>query len=167
MTATILRADAAHLPIPDATVDLIVTSPPYFGLRSYTDGGEHYEGQVGDEATPAEYLDALIACTAEWMRVLKPGGSIFVNLGDKYAGMRQPRPARRRRRTQPGRYIAPTDIAAHWTAGSSATKSLMRPAVALRHPLHRRARPDPPRRDRVVEAERAAGVGDGSGAPLA
>jgi hypothetical protein len=46
----------------------------------------HYAGQVGDEATPAEYLDALAACTAEWMRVLKPGGSIFVNLGDKYAG---------------------------------------------------------------------------------
>jgi hypothetical protein len=54
-------------------------------LRSYTDGGAHYEGQVGAEATPAEYLDALIACTAEWMRVLKPGGSIFVNLSDTYS----------------------------------------------------------------------------------
>ena len=86
MTAIITRGDAAQLQLPDATVDLIVTSPPYFGLRSYTDGGEHYAEQVGAEATPAEYLDALIACTAEWMRVLKPGGSIFVNLGDKYAG---------------------------------------------------------------------------------
>jgi hypothetical protein len=70
--------------LPDACVDTVICSPPYFGLRSYQDGGEHYEGQVGDEATPAEYLDALIACTAEWMRVLKPSGSIFVNLGDKY-----------------------------------------------------------------------------------
>lgn len=84
--AIVIRGDAANLHLPDETVDLIVTSPPYFGLRSYTDGGEHYAGQVGDEATPTEYLDALIACTAEWMRVLKPGGSIFVNLGDKYAG---------------------------------------------------------------------------------
>jgi len=85
VTAIVTRGDAAHLHLPDETVDLIVTSPPYFGLRSYQDGGEHYAGQVGDEATPAEYLDALIACTREWMRVLKPGGSIFVNLGDKYA----------------------------------------------------------------------------------
>jgi DNA modification methylase len=85
VTAVVLRGDAAALPLPDGSVDLIVTSPPYFGLRSYSDGGQHYSGQVGDEATPAEYLDALTACTAEWGRVLKPGGSIFVNLGDKYA----------------------------------------------------------------------------------
>jgi DNA modification methylase len=83
--AVVIRGDAAHLPLADASVDLIVTSPPYFGLRSYTDGGEHYEGQLGDEPTPSEYLDALIACTAESMRVLKPGGSLFINLGDKYS----------------------------------------------------------------------------------
>lgn len=85
MTAIIMRGDAAHLQLPDESVDLVVTSPPYFGLRSYMDGGEHYVEQVGAEATPTEYLDALIACTAEWMRVLKPTGSIFVNLGDKFA----------------------------------------------------------------------------------
>ena len=85
MTAFVLRADSGRLPLADESVDLIVTSPPYFGLRSYTDGGEHYPGQVGDEQTPAEYLDRLIACTAEWVRVLKPGGSLFVNLGDRYA----------------------------------------------------------------------------------
>lgn len=84
-SATILRADARALPLADASVDLIVTSPPYFGLRSYIDSGQHYAGQVGDEATPADYVDALICCTREWMRVLKPCGSIFVNLGDKYA----------------------------------------------------------------------------------
>jgi DNA modification methylase len=82
----VLRGDARALPLPDASVDLIVTSPPYFGLRSYTDGGEHYEGQIGSEATPQEWLAALVACTAEWMRVLKPEGSMFVNLGDSYAG---------------------------------------------------------------------------------
>lgn len=83
---TILHGDAADLHLPDASVDLIVTSPPYFGLRSYKDGGEHYDGQVGDEATPAEFVAALLRCTREWMRVLKPEGSIWVNLGDKYAG---------------------------------------------------------------------------------
>lgn len=86
MTAIVLRADARALPLPDASVDLIVTSPPYFALRSYTDGGEHYAGQIGSEATPAEYIAALIACTREWMRVLKPSGSLFVNLGDAYSG---------------------------------------------------------------------------------
>ena len=67
------------------SVDLILTSPPYFALRSYTDGGEHYDGQIGSEATPAEFLAALWAVTAECKRVLKPSGSMFVNLGDKYA----------------------------------------------------------------------------------
>jgi DNA modification methylase len=83
-TASIIRGNALDLPIADGSVDLIVTSPPYFGLRSYQDGGEHYEGQIGDEATPAEFVDALVAATAEMVRVLKPSGSIWVNLGDKY-----------------------------------------------------------------------------------
>lgn len=75
-----------NLPIGDGTVDLVVTSPPFFGLRSYRDGGEHYDGQVGAEATPAEFVDALIAATEEMVRVLKPSGSIWVNLGDRYVG---------------------------------------------------------------------------------
>ena len=82
----IIRGNALALPLADDTVDLVVTSPPYFGLRSYQDGGEHYSGQIGDEPTPAEFVDALIAATAEMVRVVKPSGSIWVNLGDKYAG---------------------------------------------------------------------------------
>lgn len=85
-TAMLIRADARTLPVADCSVDLIVTSPPYFALRSYQDGGEHYDGQIGAEATSGEFIDALIAATREMVRVLKPSGSIFVNLGDKYAG---------------------------------------------------------------------------------
>lgn len=84
MTPQVLRGDARAIPLVDASVDLIVTSPPYYGLRSYQDGGEHYDRQIGAEATPREYVAALIECTSEWMRVLKPEGSIFVNLGDAY-----------------------------------------------------------------------------------
>lgn len=84
-SAKIIRGNALALPLSDASVDLVVTSPPYFGLRSYQDGGEHYGGQIGAEATPAEFVDALIATTREMMRVVKPTGSIWVNLGDKYA----------------------------------------------------------------------------------
>lgn len=83
---TIWHANALALPLPDASVDLVVTSPPYFALRSYTDDGQHYPGQVGSEPTPTEYVDALIAATAEMVRVLKPTGSIWVNLADKYSG---------------------------------------------------------------------------------
>lgn len=80
MTPTVLRGDARALPLADASVDLIVTSPPYFGLRDYG-----VPGQLGIEASPAAFIAALIDCTHEMVRVLKPSGSIFVNLGDKYA----------------------------------------------------------------------------------
>lgn len=91
MSAVVLRGDAAHLPLPDASVDLIVTSPPYFGQRDYRDGGKSLAGQIGSEEKPADYIAALLRCTAEWARVLKPGGSIFVNLGDKYSQRTQTR----------------------------------------------------------------------------
>jgi site-specific DNA-methyltransferase (cytosine-N4-specific) len=84
--AAILRGNACAIPLADESVDLIVTSPPYFALRSYQDDGEHYDGQIGSEPTPLEFLEALWRVTAECRRVLKPTGSIFVNLGDKYAG---------------------------------------------------------------------------------
>lgn len=85
MTAIVTHGNALSLHLPDESIDLIVTSPPYWSLRSYQDGGAHYEGQVGDEDDPIAYLDRLLEATAEWARVLKPGGSIFVNLGDKFA----------------------------------------------------------------------------------
>ena len=84
--AVVLRGDARRLPLPDGTADLILCSPPYYKLREYTDGDGAMPGQIGAEPTPAAYLETLWACTAEWARVLKPAGSIFVNLGDKYAG---------------------------------------------------------------------------------
>jgi DNA modification methylase len=117
VTVAVLRGDAAHLPLPDASVDLIVTSPPYWGLRSYSDGGEHYEGQIGSEETPKEWLAAMRACTREWVRVLKPSGSIFANLGDKYAAGHGGRSTEgdgdniRVRRTR--------RAAEHWTGASS------------------------------------------------
>ena len=67
--AVVICGDARNLPLPDASVDLIVTSPPYYALRSYTDGGTHYPGQIGSEPTPQAYIDTLIECTAEWARV--------------------------------------------------------------------------------------------------
>ena len=85
MTYQLIRGDALSLPLADGSVDLIVTSPPYFSLRQYTDGGEAYEGQIGSEATPQAFLEALWAVTRECVRVLKPSGSLWVNLGDSYS----------------------------------------------------------------------------------
>lgn len=86
MTYHLLQANALNLPLEDETVDLIVTSPPYWGLRTYKDNGETITEQLGAEATPQEFVQSLLVATQEMMRVLKPSGSIFVNLGDKYAG---------------------------------------------------------------------------------
>jgi site-specific DNA-methyltransferase (cytosine-N4-specific) len=83
-SALVVRGDAGALPLTTGSVDLIITSPPYWSLRAYEDGGEVYEGQVGAEPTPGEYVDSLVRCTREWLRVLKPRGSLWVNLGDKY-----------------------------------------------------------------------------------
>jgi DNA modification methylase len=50
--ATIIHGDATKLAdyLEPESVDLIITSPPYFALRSYQDDGEHYDGQIGSDA---------------------------------------------------------------------------------------------------------------------
>jgi DNA modification methylase len=80
----IINHDTRALPLPDESVDLIVTSPPYFALRDYKDGDKSLAGQIGAEPTPEEFLEALWECSREWWRLLTPGGSLWVNLGDKY-----------------------------------------------------------------------------------
>lgn len=81
-----MQGDARNLDaIPAGSVDLVVTSPPYWQLRAYTDGGRAYGGQIGGEPDIDSYVAALLAVLAECARVVKPSGSIFVNLGDKHA----------------------------------------------------------------------------------
>lgn len=82
--AHILQGDAAKLPLANSSIDLVITSPPYWGLRDYVDSGRSVPGQLGSETTPTQFVSALADCTREWIRVLKPRGSIFVNLGDRY-----------------------------------------------------------------------------------
>ena len=63
MTAVVLRGDAgACLPLPESRLRWIsiVTSPPFWAASAvYTDGGGHYDGQIGSEATPGEWVEAL------------------------------------------------------------------------------------------------------------
>ena len=74
------QSDARSLPIPDNSVDCVVTSPPYWGLRDYST-----EGQLGLEETPEEWVVNMVAVFREVWRVLKPTGTLWVNLGDSYS----------------------------------------------------------------------------------
>ena len=66
------------------SIDCVITSPPYYQLRDY---GFAY--QWGLEKTYQEYLDKMIALMSELKRVLKPTGTIWINLGDSYNGNKQ------------------------------------------------------------------------------
>ena len=97
------------------SVDAVVTSPPYWGLRFYptslSDAGDihgprglldrqsglgHHRhgspadravgGQIGQEPSPQAYLESLSAVFAQLARVLRPGGTVWLNLGDTYGG---------------------------------------------------------------------------------
>jgi site-specific DNA-methyltransferase (adenine-specific) len=76
----IVCGDSADLlaAMPSNSVDLVITSPPYFQQREYGGGG------VGNERNPADYISALLKIFRECIRVIKPTGSIVFNIGDKY-----------------------------------------------------------------------------------
>ncbi|MHA2011206.1 MAG: DNA-methyltransferase [Candidatus Helarchaeota archaeon] len=65
----------------DNSVDCIITSPPYWGLRRYTD---KLDIEIGNEEHPQEYINKIVKVCIECMRVLKPTGNFFLNLGDSY-----------------------------------------------------------------------------------
>jgi DNA modification methylase len=67
--------------LPGESVDCIVTSPPYYGLRDYG-----VDGQYGHEATPTAYIETMRQVFAEARRILAVDGTMWLNLGDTYAG---------------------------------------------------------------------------------
>jgi DNA modification methylase len=67
--------------LPDNSIDCCVTSPPYFGLRDYG-----HEGQIGLEDTPELFVAKMVEVFAEVKRILKPTGTLWLNLGDSYSG---------------------------------------------------------------------------------
>lgn len=75
------QADARSLPLASESVDLIVTSPPYWRKRDY-----RFKNQIGQERTAEEFVFALTEALSEWSRVLRPTGSVFLNIGDTYTG---------------------------------------------------------------------------------
>ena len=100
--------------MPDQSVHCCVTSPPYWGLRDYG-----VDGQLGLESTPDEYVEKMVEVFREVRRVLRDDGTLWLNLGDSYAGQAKAgdkrfgnpefnknRPSRERTKT-PGKAVPP------------------------------------------------------------
>ena len=65
--------------IPDNSINLIITSPPYFQQRDY-----EVEGAIGNEKSVEDYLEKILKVFHEAVRITRPDGHIVFNLGDKY-----------------------------------------------------------------------------------
>lgn len=67
--------------LPENIADTCVTSPPYFGLRDYG-----VDGQIGLEDSPSEFIESMVQVFREVHRVLRDDGTLWLNIGDSYAG---------------------------------------------------------------------------------
>jgi DNA modification methylase len=89
LTLLLGKAETVLPTLEAGAVDCVVTSPPYFGLRDYEGNAD----QIGSEASPAEYVDALGRVFAEVHRVLADDGTLWLNIGDcYYSGRGNPGP---------------------------------------------------------------------------
>jgi DNA modification methylase len=79
MSALIINANALNIPLADKSVQCVVTSPPYYGLRDYG-----VDGQIGLEVTPDEYIANLVAVFRECKRILRDDGTLWVNIGSSF-----------------------------------------------------------------------------------
>lgn len=78
---TIYQGEALEVlkTFPDESIDCVMTSPPYWGLRDYG-----VEGQLGLEPTAQKFIDRLCDIFDEIKRILRPHGTVWINLGDTY-----------------------------------------------------------------------------------
>jgi site-specific DNA-methyltransferase (adenine-specific) len=83
MSVEILHDDCRETlkTLPDASVHCCVTSPPYFRLRDYG-----HDGQIGLEESPDAFVQQMVGVFREVKRVLRDDGTLWLNLGDSYAG---------------------------------------------------------------------------------
>ena len=77
--------------MPSESVDFVMFSPPYWGLRDYgkesvTEWPDGWKGQLGLEPHPQMYIDHMVMICREIKRILKKSGSMYINLGDTYGG---------------------------------------------------------------------------------
>ena len=82
-TDTIINRDALYAlrELPSESVHCAVTSPPYYALRDYG-----LDAQIGREDTPEQYIEKLTDVFRELRRVLRPDGTLWLNIADTYCG---------------------------------------------------------------------------------
>lgn len=94
--------------LPDASVQCCVTSPPYYGLRSYLNKDDTNKSlEIGSEETPAEYIERMVGLFREVRRVLKEDGTLWLNLGDSIASSTQSGTGEPYRKTSSGKLMPP------------------------------------------------------------
>lgn len=81
MSELFVNANALSIPLGNETMDMCVTSPPYYGLRDYGN-----PAQLGLEETPEGYVANMVSVFREVWRVMKPQGTLWLNIGDSYSG---------------------------------------------------------------------------------
>lgn len=81
MNNLLIQSNSLQIPLADQSINCVVTSPPYYGLRDYG-----VDGQIGLEQTPDEYVQKLVDVFRECKRVLRDDGTLWLNLGDSYNG---------------------------------------------------------------------------------
>ena len=100
-------------------IQTIVTSPPYWGLRDYgidaVDWNDGWQGNLGDEDTPEEFVEHLCTLFDKAYHLLKDDGTVWVNLGDTYFGAK----------------------GGHWDGGNSITSEM----TGENYRIHRKAPP--------------------------
>ena len=100
-------------------IQTIVTSPPYWGLRDYgidaVDWNDGWQGNLGDEDTPEEFVEHLCTLFDKAYHLLKDDGTVWVNLGDTYFGAK----------------------GGHWDGGNSITSDM----TGENYRIHRKAPP--------------------------
>jgi len=104
----IIQGDAASVlkSVPDNSVQCIVTSPPYWGLRDYK-----IEGQIGLEEQLSAFINKLVAIFSEMKRILKDDGVFWLNIGDGYtSGNRKVRAPDKKIRPAPWMFV----LIRHW-----------------------------------------------------
>jgi DNA modification methylase len=81
MNLFVINGNALQIPLADKSVNMVVTSPPYYGLRNY-----NVDGQIGLEESMQDYINNIVLVFREVWRVMKDDGTLWLNLGDSYAG---------------------------------------------------------------------------------
>jgi DNA modification methylase len=83
----LINSNALRIPLEDESISMCVTSPPYYGLRSYLpDDSPNKKDELGLEYSPSEYIANLVNVFREVKRVLRTDGILWVVVADSYAG---------------------------------------------------------------------------------